>query len=174
MCRSVPQMPAARTARSTCPGPGRGWGSSRSATFPSPRAIFMRACMVAMPAPPSSHRVQWWILPHVEGDGVVVQESQQGIAFLGERDGRALRQWIEGCNGKRGRLFLALHPPGPRDRSIHEERGRDATILRPQNEMAMLVRKDAGPVGVREYQVVELRQKARRRRGLLRRSRRIR
>src|SRR5215207_10195484 len=148
MWRSVPQMPAARTARRTCPGPGRGWGRSRSVTFPSPRAVFTTACMVVMLAPPYSTRIQWRILPHLEGDGVIFQEAQQGITLLGEHSDRVLRQRIERCHGKHRRLFLALHAPGPRDPSIDEECCRNAAILRPQNEMSMLVRKHPGAVGV--------------------------
>src|SRR3954470_6115905 len=173
MCRSVPQMPAARTARSTCPGPGSGWDNSRRATFPSPRAVFMTACMVAMLAPPSSDRVQWLVLPHIKGDGVIFQKAQQCVTFLGEREGSALRQRCEGCNGQRDSLFLALHPPGARDPSLHEERSRDTTVFCPQNELPMLVREHACPVGVREQQVVELRQKTRWRWGFPLRSRRI-
>src|SRR5215212_252342 len=173
MCRSVPQMPAARTARSTCPGPGSGWDNFRRATFPSPRAVFMTACMVAMSAPPSSRRIERLVLPDIEGDGVVFQKAQQSVTFLGKREGSALREGGEGCNGKRGHLFLALHPPGPRDPSIYEERSRDTTVFRPPNELSMLVREHARPVRVREQQVVELRQKTRRRWGLLRRSQRI-
>src|SRR5215212_10290427 len=131
MCRSVPQMPAARTARSTCAGPGSGWGSSHNATFPSPRAVFTTACMVAMPAPPSSDRVQGWILLHLEGNGVVFQEAEQGVTLLGQREGSALHQRSKGCDGECGRLFLVLHSPGPGDSAILEERGRDATVLGP-------------------------------------------
>src|SRR5215212_8013314 len=99
MCKSVPQMPAARTARSTCPGPGRGWDSSRSATLPAPRAVFMTACMVVMLAPPLSRRIQRWILLHVESHGIILQKAQQGIALLPEHDGFALRQSGKGCEG---------------------------------------------------------------------------
>src|SRR5215208_3938164 len=137
MCRSVPQIPAARTARSTCPGAGRGCGSSRNATFPSPRAVFTTACIVVILEPRSSGRAQGRILPHIEADGVIFQKAQQGIALLRKRGGCALRQWIEGCDGERGFLFLALHPPGARHSSIHKERGRNAAILRSQDEAAM-------------------------------------
>src|SRR5215213_8919391 len=99
MCKSVPQMPAARTARSTCPGPGRGWDCSRSATLPSPRAVFITACMVVMLAPPPSRRIHGWILLHIEGDGIILQKAQQGIALLPERDSFALRQSGKGCDG---------------------------------------------------------------------------
>src|SRR4051794_20502433 len=131
MWRSVPQMPAARTARRTCPGPGRGWGSSLRATFPSPRAVFTTPCMILTLRPPS-YRVHWRMLPHVEGGGIILQKAHQDIALLAERGGRALRQRGKGGDGERGRLFLALHAPGPRDPSIHEERGWDTAIFCPQ------------------------------------------
>src|SRR5918994_1773024 len=172
MCRSVPQIPAARTASSTCPGSGLGWGSSRSATLPSPRAVFTTAGMVVMLAPPSSHRVQWRILLHVEGCCLFLQKAQQCITLCGERGGIALRQWVKRRDGECGRQFLALHAPDPRDRYVHEDRGRDTAILGPQDEVAMLVPKHARPVGMGEQQVVELRQKPRWRRSVLRRPRR--
>src|SRR5215216_796581 len=106
--------------------------------------------MVVTLAPPGSQRVQWRILLHVEGGRIILEKAQQSLAFLGECDGRALRQRGKGCNGKRGRLLLALYAPRARDPSIDENRGRDTAILRPQNELAMLVPKHPRPVGVRK------------------------
>src|SRR5947209_4160435 len=47
MWRSVPQIPAARTAIFTCPGSGAGSSMSRTSTLPTPGAAFTTASISA-------------------------------------------------------------------------------------------------------------------------------
>ena len=73
----------------------------------------------------------------------LLPESAACITLCGERGGIALRQWVKRRDGECWPSVSCAPRARSRDRSVHEDRGRDTAILGPQDEVAMLVPKHA-------------------------------
>ena len=95
------------------------------------------------------------------------------VALLGQLGSRGFAEGDERLELERCRLPLALDAPGPGDGAVHQEcRGNEQVARR--DVWTMFLRNEPGAIGVRQQQVVELREEANRRPLVLAGPRRLR
>src|SRR5579884_4545263 len=92
----------------------------------------------------------------------VLDETDKSLPFVDQRGANLWRQWLKRLNHESCHVARAFNLPGAAHKAIDQKRRPHPTNSE-ENGLAVLSRYEAAAVGVREDQVVKLRQEAHRR-----------